>query len=822
MLSAIKSMSGCVCLLLAASSLQIARAQSPQERHDQIRASLQSGNTAAAITQLRAFRTANTAVFSLNGYDYLLARLAERSGDLASASASYLVVVAGKDLLAQHALWHLSQIARTTGDLNLERERLRQLVAIQWPSLLTDAATMRLAQSYLESGDYANAISTSKTLSASKNSNIARQAITLSAQANLLSNHPAEGRELFIKLVTQLPDISRPDDFALAAVRALDQLDRTNTASSLSEIEHLLRASIYNFNRDFDGARTHYLAIVQDYPQSGRVPESLFQVGRGFSQQGKNEEALQYFNQLQQQYPASGSARDALLLLGATNNRLKRTDAAIAAYKLLLERFPDAPNPERPYLNIIDTLRDAGRDDEAIGWVRQTRARFKDQIGGTLALFAQAKLHLAQSAWAAAIADTEELQRAGDLGGLKVPGGTTPTEVSFLRAFALEQAGRIDDAVSAYLAIPEGRNEYYGFRANERLRALDANAQTHATIAVRGAALSATAKQAIETNQAEQARQAAQSALRITSDTTERGKLLGIVRRTYAALPNYTFPNLQEITIGRREVMTAAPQIGTAYINLQRAYDLFFLGLYDEGVPEFTDYRGAVKTMEVQPSTGQSGAARNNLSTGELDYTLAVYALRGGLANQAIRFAEQIWKSMPRDYMIEVAPPQMVELLYPAPYRESLLQHAVPRGVDPRFLLAIARQESRFKADAKSVSAARGLMQFIAATADDTAKQLGRRSVNQDEMYNPDTAIQFGSQYLASLFKQFPALPQAVAGAYNGGPDNLARWIARSHRNDPDTYVAEIGFSQTKEYVFIVMSNFWVYQQLYSDQLQRK
>src|SRR5262249_16875237 len=155
------------------------------------------------------------------------------------------------------------------------------------------------------------------------------------------------------------------------------------------------------------------------------------------------------------------------------------------------------------------------------------------------------------------------------------------------------------------------------------------------------------------------------------------------------------------------------------------------------------------------------------------------------------RFGEQLWRSVPADYLIELAPRDLIELLYPAPYRESLLKHAPSRNVDPRFVLSIARQESRFQADAKSVAAARGMMQFIPATADDVASQLGHKQSNHDELYNADTAILFGSQYLATLFKQFPDQPQAVASAYNGGPDNTARWIARSRSNDADRYVPE-------------------------------
>jgi len=185
-------------------------------------------------------------------------------------------------------------------------------------------------------------------------------------------------------------------------------------------------------------------------------------------------------------------------------------------------------------------------------------------------------------------------------------------------------------------------------------------------------------------------------------------------------------------------------------------------------------------------------------TAGDLDYTLAVYSVRGDQPYAAIRFAESLWRNIPGDYEMEIAPRDLTELLYPAPYRDSLIRETRARSLDPRFVLSIARQESRFRSDAKSVAAARGLMQFIAATATDVASQLGRRDFQQDDLYDPEIAIQFGSQYLGSLFKQFPSQPEAVAAAYNGGADNIARWLARSHVSDPGRYVSEIGFSQTR------------------------
>jgi soluble lytic murein transglycosylase len=634
-------------------------------------------------------------------------------------------------------------------------------------------------------------------------------------QSYLRAGKPTEARDTFSKLLLQMPDASRPDDFALTAARELDALDKTNDkpASPLSEADHLLRASVYHFNRDFAGARLHYQAVVDNYPQSGTVPNALYQLGRGYYLEGKYDDAIKYFQKTFDQYPQTPSARDALGFIASSYIRLKRWDDAIAAYKLSMQRFPDAPNPERPFLNIIDALHEAKRYPEALNWVQQTRTRFKSDIGGALALFAQMRIHLAQNSWPQVIADADELLKASDLGGTKVAGGTTPQEVSFLRAVALEQLGRTDDAVTGYLSIPTGRNEYYGDRATQRLLSLVADEKNGKIVKARLNSFLTSARSANSGGQAETARTAAQSVLRLTNDAATRAEAIKILQTAYEALPSYKLPTFQLIQL------TNLGQPATSNAHQELADNLLALGLYDEGMTELFAARAATQKL---PAEKQTTASQTQTKSGlsDTDYTLAVYSLKGGLPNRAVRFGEQLWKGVPADYVLEAAPRNLVELLYPAPYRELLVKHASSRNVDPRLVLSIARQESRYQSDAKSVSAARGMMQFIASTANEVATQLKLHDFNQDDLYSPDTAILFGSQYLANLFQQFPNQPDAVAAAYNGGPDNVSRWTARSQTNEPDRYVAEIGFSQTKDYVFKVMTNMWNYQRLYDAQLQ--
>jgi soluble lytic murein transglycosylase-like protein/predicted negative regulator of RcsB-dependent stress response len=805
---------GLALFFIAVAFAQSAFPQSVGEQSKAIHAQVESGNLSDAVTSLRALKKTNSSVFTLNNFDYLLGRLLERKGDRSGASSNYKSVLARQSVLSEYAVWHLAQLARRTGDLVHERERLRQLISLAPTSLLRETASIRLAESYFDSKDYLSVASTLRPLTESKKVTLARQALMLTGQAYVKAGRTNEARDVFIKLVSTVPDSTRPDDFALAAARGLDALDKS---VAVSESEHWQRAFIYQFNRDFDGARAHYLALVSQFPQSSNVPEALYQLGRGFYQQERYDEAIKYLQQVESQYNSSASARDALALTAGAYVRLKRTNDAVATYQQQIQRYPNAPNPERAYLNLIDALRDAGRYEEALSWVAQTRAQFKDQLPSTLALFSQAKIHLAANSWTEALADLDELLKAKDAGGLRVAGGTTTSELTFLRGFVREQLQQFESAIDDYLSIPEGRNEYFGFRAQQRISAVSSKLGPNLAVSRLGKMMAVGAPQSLlESGQFDEAVRAARFQLRGEKDPTRRKELLDIIRQAYAALPAYKFPAFQLISLGRTELITVAPPSPPAPTHQELGSELFFLALYDEAVPEI-----AAARSEKATATAAEKTAQPSLATVSPDqaYSEAVYFLRGGIPYPAVRFAEQTWRTVPGDFVLELAPRQITEMLYPAAYRNSAVKYSQARQLDPRFVLSIARQETRFQADAKSVAAARGLMQFIAATAEQTAKRLGRRDFDQDDLYNADTALQFGTQYLSDLFQQFPQQPEAVAAAYNGGPDNIARWMARSGSQDPNRFVPEIGFAQTKDYVFRVMSNYWVYQQLYDENL---
>lgn len=238
-----------------------------QDFRQKINNAVENRDYQTAINELRNLEKSDKKLFANNNYDYLLARIAEKRGDVALAMAKYQAVVKRNSVLNEYAIWHLSQISRSTGNLNSERTFLNQLLAIAPNSLLKNTAKARLARSYFESKDY-NAtiqllnisvtqnIQNSTTSTPQPNDAKTRENLVLLGQSYLQSGKVNEAREVFTKLVSNLPNPTQPDDFALEGAKGLDEMEigKENfgrVAPQLAEPEHLRRAAIYQFNRTF-------------------------------------------------------------------------------------------------------------------------------------------------------------------------------------------------------------------------------------------------------------------------------------------------------------------------------------------------------------------------------------------------------------------------------------------------------------------------------------------------------------------------------------------------------------------------------------------
>lgn len=439
-------------------------------------------------------------------------------------------------------------------------------------------------------------------------------------------------------------------DAALSAIRSSDRTERASKGKvTLPPAEHLRRAGIYLANRLFRDARAHWEALVENYPNDPGVPAALLGMGRSYYVERRYEDARRVYERLARTYPDTKEGREGLNFSASSLLRMGRGKQAAERYAEYIERYPSGERIDTAHLNAIDGYRESGRLQDAITWVERTRQRFAGTPVERNAAFARLRLDIAAKDWPSAVTTADDLLRSNLAGS-----NTTTDEVLYLKAHALESAGRRDDAIRTYLLIPDSPNSYYGGLATARLR---------------------------------------------TS--------------------------------------------GDASAN----------------------------------QMAQQRAANVNASIARV-------------AND-----------------------------FPAPYRFQLVKEASKRGLDPRLMLAIMKQESQFKVRARSPAAARGLLQLTIDAANKYGKRAGFTHVTEDMLYRPDVNIALGAEYLSELSRMFAGMPEAMAASYNGGEDNVARWLARSNRNDDGVFASEVGFSESKNYVFKVMSNYRAYKQLYDAKL---
>jgi soluble lytic murein transglycosylase len=158
-------------------------------------------------------------------------------------------------------------------------------------------------------------------------------------------------------------------------------------------------------------------------------------------------------------------------------------------------------------------------------------------------------------------------------------------------------------------------------------------------------------------------------------------------------------------------------------------------------------------------------------------------------------------------------PVNVWKTLYPLPYEASLRREAARNDFDPMIAAGLIRQESTFQADAVSHANAIGLMQVLPKTGKLLAKQLKVRYV-KTKLFDPEYNLELGMLYIADLQRATGA-PEYALAAFNAGEDRIAAWRAERNYEEIPELVESIPFTETRDYVQIVLRNAEVYRMIY-------
>ncbi len=208
-------------------------------------------------------------------------------------------------------------------------------------------------------------------------------------------------------------------------------------------------------------------------------------------------------------------------------------------------------------------------------------------------------------------------------------------------------------------------------------------------------------------------------------------------------------------------------------------------------------------------------AAQNEDQPHVMALELASTASRRYQPERALRYV----KRYAADYLylpIESAPMEFWKLAFPMPYRAEIERWARQNDLDPYFLAALIRQESEFDPKAISVSSARGLTQILPGTGRELSRSLKLRPYSTARLYQPSINLQIGAYYLKTISQRFDGRLDLTLAAYNAGPGRASAWLKWGEFHDPAEFIEAVPFTQTRNYVEIVLRNADLYRRIYS------
>jgi soluble lytic murein transglycosylase len=233
---------------------------------------------------------------------------------------------------------------------------------------------------------------------------------------------------------------------------------------------------------------------------------------------------------------------------------------------------------------------------------------------------------------------------------------------------------------------------------------------------------------------------------------------------------------------------------------------------------EIDDLTDAMARVDHLEKLGMDSEARAELemladaaaadSSGSRLLTSAYLMREHGLVARAVQLGWRAIRTSPS------ADARAYRLVYPIVHREAIILESRRRNLDPALVAAIIRQESGFNPRATSSAGARGLMQIMPRVGRAVARSIHVPEWRPNLLYQPDINLQLGIRHLEAFISRYEA-PYALA-AYNAGETRLVRWLRRRGARDPELFVERIPFTETRDYVRIVLRNRAMYQALYT------
>ncbi len=652
---------------------------------------------------------------------------------------------------------------------------------------------------------------------------------------------------------------------ALLEEKEVSQLETIANQSQVSRERNRARYLLADeliATQDGETALTYLEGLEADYPLL--APHILFKRLQALELAGETETAQETLSQLQSEYPDSPIVAEALYWQGESQPEyLDRVIAEFPTHPRAVEiaRQRLAQNPQQLDLLLLVIRADPYGKDTA-----QLRDRATTEYAS----------QLTPADWEVIASGYWETWQYRQAGTAYQQAGNTPKNL-YRTARALQLSGEQTAAKSAYTLLfttfPDAQENELGLSHlaslstdQEAIPHLDTLIQKFPNQAAQ--ALSDKAKRLESLNSKESAQQARASLLsqypeadataeyrwQVAQNLAEQGQLESAVQwiepilrdnRTSEITPKAGFwggkwarqiGQQQEAKAAFENVLTYHPE---SYYAWRSAVHL---GL---DVGDFNNVRSILPEVN-QPQTrtlppAGSEAFQELYRLGQDEEAFAQWQAESqntleptieqqftdGLIRQAIgqnlQGINRIWLLQHRDKPEDAAEFENLretreywQALFPFPYNSSIINWSEQRQLNPLLVTSLIRQESRFEKDISSFAGASGLMQVMPATGEWVANAI---NLSDYSLTDVEDNINIGTWYLDYTHREYENNSLLAVASYNAGPGNVANWLKKYNTSDPDSFVEQIPFPETKGYVESVFGNYWNYLQIYNPEV---
>jgi len=234
-------------------------------------------------------------------------------------------------------------------------------------------------------------------------------------------------------------------------------------------------------------------------------------------------------------------------------------------------------------------------------------------------------------------------------------------------------------------------------------------------------------------------------------------------------------------------------------LNSSRTQELMYLRAFDDAIVEL---KTLLRTNQFAPKN--------------IYYNMITCYQKIGEFYNAYQYAWKLSQLPELKSENDSLPLEIYKMLYPFHFQDAIYKYSKRYNIDPFFVASMIREESKYNRTIISHAGARGLMQIMPATGKYLARQMNIRRFNTSMLFIPDVNIQIGTRYMRDLMKQFDNNHAFVAGAYNGGPGRMTRWMKELDGSDLDEFIEDIPIDETRWHIKKVLDSYYIYKELYA------